>query len=128
MSFNFWVYRAPEGLEPVTKWPQMLSEGLGSPAKVSAVIKELLPSVKWLSHEGHHTFGEAVDPVYNGGFFLTLYENDTGSICLIATSNHASPSTLRAIMDRFSLNYCCTDFGDFRKPHSVDNNWKELPK
>jgi len=123
MSFNFWMYRAAPDLAPVTQWPDMLAEELGSPAEMRQILETLLHSVKWAPNEGSQSSGEAIDPRYDSAYRFSLHENKSGSVCLITTTNHASPQTLSAIMDRFSLNYCCTDFGDFRQPHLCDDNW-----
>lgn len=31
-----------------------------------------------------------------------------------------------AVMERFALNYCCADFGDFRFPQLFDEHWNLL--
>jgi len=128
MSFHFWLYRAPPGLGPFTQWQAMQAERLGSQHEVCMALSEVLQSVKWISYKDKHTFGEAVDSRYKCSYFLSLHEHEVGSVSFITTSNHASPFTLSAIMDRLSQNYCCTDFGDFRHPHVCDDNWKVVEK
>ncbi|THD01147.1 hypothetical protein B1810_21395 [Panacagrimonas perspica] len=101
----------------------MLAEDLGPRAEIRRVLETLLHSLKWISGEGTQISGEAIDPRYDSAYRLSLHENESGAVCFITTTNHASPQTLSVIMDRFSLNYCCTDFGDFRQPHRCDDNW-----
>jgi hypothetical protein len=125
MSFSFYMYRGPDTLPPLTKWEKNMAEPIASRAEVCEALSQLLPSVEWRAHKEGHTFGSAVDPRYNASHALGTFEVD-GAVVLISTDNRASPSTLAKIMDRFGLNYCCTDFGDFRHPHACDDDWQPI--
>lgn len=127
MSFNFHMYRGVEGLAPLTKWEENMAAPIGVRAEVCDALSKLLPSVEWREHKGGHTFGRAVDPRYDVDHALSTFELE-GAVVLISTDNRASPFTLAKIMDHFNLNYCCTDFGDFRDPHASDDDWKPIQK
>jgi len=123
MGFSFYLYRGPKLLPPITRWESNMGEPIGSGPEIRDALSHLLPSVVWESSSSGHTFGRAIDPRYDVGHSLATFEQD-GVVLLISTSNHASPFTLAKIMDRFSLNYCCTEFGDFRDPHASDDDWR----
>jgi len=110
------------------QWESMQAEAIGTRTEVTAALAAILQDLVWLSDDGGHPFGEAVDPIYGSRFFVHAHEDENGQVAWLSTSNHASPSTLARIMDRFALNYCCTEFGDFRHPHHVDDDWKPTTK
>lgn len=110
----------------MTEWPDMLARPLGSSAEVCQALAESLGGVEWRSGDGKPIGGEATDATYGGRYSICLHEDDAGSVCLIAVSNHASPMTLSVVMERFALNYCCTDFGAFRFPQLFDEHWNLL--
>ena len=125
MSFTFYLYRGPASLPPLTQWESNRAEPIGPGLEVRDALSQLLPSVEWGAQKNGHVFGNALDPRYDVRHLLSTYEID-GAVVLISTSNHASSHTLARIMDRFGLNYCCTEFGDFRAPHASDDDWKPL--
>jgi hypothetical protein len=129
MSFTFFLYRAHEGLPPITQWPDMLCQAIGSPEEVRDSLSALLEQVEWIKIKDDHSFCQAVEPRYHpsGRFSIHLQQDGSGAVVLLGLSNHASPSTLAAVMDRFGLNYCCTSLGDLRQPHACDDHWNRTP-
>jgi hypothetical protein len=127
MSFNFHMYRGVGSLPPLTEWEENMATPIGVRADVCDALSKLLPSVEWKEYKNGHTFGSAVDARYDVGYALSTFELE-GAVVLISTDNRASSCTLAKIMDHFSLNYCCTDFGDFRDPHTSDDDWNPISK
>ena len=125
MSWSFYIYRAPAGTPPVIEWPRMLSEAVGTPEEVRTILTEMLPAVEWIKIEKDNSFGSSGDLHHQiGGFYVHLHNNDAGLVSLISMGNGGSPLTLSRVMDRLGLNYCCTEFGDFREPHRCNAEWE----
>jgi hypothetical protein len=128
VSFHFNLYRAPLDAPPLPKWDRNLAEPIGGRSEVWQRLMELLPTVQRESEEGANVSGSGVDCVYKSRYAISTAELEAGGVYLIRTDNHSSPTTIRAIMDRFDLNRCCTDFGDFREPHACDDEWNLVKK
>lgn len=126
MGFNFYMYRGAADIPPFTRWESNLAAPIAPRDDVWSGLSELFPSIKRESEKDGHTFGHGVDARYDCQFQVSTVEIHAGVVVFISTDNRASPSTLSAIMDRFKLNYCCTDFGDFRHPQSCDDDWKPI--
>lgn len=125
MGWNFQLYRADSPLPPV-QWEDNLAEPIGTCGAVLAGLAEMLPI------ELHPTDEFALsatvrDPQGGEAFDVVGYEFEPGIVGMLSVGHRAPPAVLAALMDRFGLDHCCTEHGDFRDPHRSDDDWNPLP-
>lgn len=123
MSFSFHLYRAPAHTGPISEWERNLAEPIGSATEVHAALAQLFATLTWGLPVNGHTHGEAFDERRRAWFRIATYEVEPAVVSIISVGHQASPATISTIMDRFGLNFCCTDFGDFRNPHLSEEDW-----
>ena len=64
MSFDFYPYRAPQGLPPVAQWPSTLAQPLVASEEVRGILSGFLEGLQWIKHDSGRSFGKAIDPRY----------------------------------------------------------------
>lgn len=103
MPFRLSLFRAAEGLGPMTAWEREHREPLGSREEIKAALEELLPDLRWR---------DASDMLSASGPFegeehaleITLFGSPDET--LMDLSVYSRPPAVRAIMSRLRLNYC----------------------
>ena len=125
MSWNYWLYRGPEGAGSPADWSGVDNAApLGTRAEVVAGLERVLPALDWYGED--RLAASFIDPVYGPGARLYLCVADE-QVVMIWPDNHTSPSVIATIMDAFALNHCVTEHGERRYPHEIDRDWNPLP-
>ncbi|MCU3444000.1 hypothetical protein [Enterobacter asburiae] len=121
MSFDFYLYRAAEGLGSLLEWEEDHAEPLGSLSDLQAQIDSIFPSLQWSQNaDGSLTASDpsAVREVCE----LSLCASQGELVQFVIT--YASPSALRKLMTSLNLNYCCSpESGELRDPFAVGDAW-----
>lgn len=125
MGWRFLLYRSPSELPPM-QWEEDMAAPIGTREEVVAALEEMLP-VEWQPFEGG-LWAQVRDPQGGEAFHVTGYEFTPGVVGMLAPGHRTPPSVLAALMDRFALDRCCTDYGEFRDPHACDDDWRPLPR
>lgn len=111
MSFHFYLYRAPAGSGPMTRWAHMLAEPLGTIDEVMSQLATLFPQVHWTRHvatpgstdgERETWFGSGPDGSGLPYIDILLNEDKPGQVRFIVL-NKAPPSVMRQIVSALSL-------------------------
>lgn len=126
MPFRLSLYRAAEGLGPLSTWDREHRIPLGTREQVKAALEEVLPGLHWReSHQmlsGAGPFGgeeHAYEISLFGGPGETLLDIDV----------YARPPAIRAIMSGLGLNYChAQDSGKLYRPFEAGDHWPGAPR
>ncbi len=104
MSFNFHLYRAPEGTGPMNIWQGMHAEAMGTLAQVRERIDAVFPGLKWQEWAGSCN-GMGSDPLH---YYLDIWlrEEADGQVRFV-TMNKAPPTAMRAVLEALTLNHVC---------------------
>ena len=109
MGWKFLLYRSDSPLPPM-QWEDDLAVPIGTRDAVAAGLAEMLP-IEWSPTDEFALWAVVRDPQGGEAFH----------------GHRAPPAVLAALMDRFGLDHCCTEHGDFRDPHRSDDDWNPLP-
>lgn len=111
MSFHFYLYRAPAGSGPMTRWERMLAEPLGTVGEVKEQLAALFPQVNWTRHqspldatsdERETWFGMGPHGAALPYIDILLNEDASGQVHFVVL-NKAPPSVMRQIVSALSL-------------------------
>ena len=121
MSFQFYLYRAAEGLPPISKWNEMLAHPLGSMDVVKDQLAILYPQVTW-KKSGGWWYGIGPDRGAEPYLDILLTEQEPGQ-CYFVVLNKAPPSAMRKIIEALNLNYVAApESGDLVDPYAYDDD------
>jgi len=121
MGWNFQLYRTDSPLPPM-QWEDNLAEPIGTSEAVAAGLGEMLP-IEWRATDEFALWATVRDPQGGEAFDVVGYEFEPGIVGMLSVGHRAPPAVLAALMDRFGLDHCCTEHGDFRDPHRSDEDW-----
>jgi hypothetical protein len=121
MSFDFYLYRAPEGLGSLLEWEEDHAVPLGRLHELRDQIASLYPLLVWredpdgsLSAQGNCDMAETCE--------LSLRASQGEKVQFVVA--YAAPPILRQLMGTLHLNYCCAlESGELRDPFSADTSW-----
>ena len=108
MSFHFHLYRARDGLGPMTEWEEMHAEPLGAVETVKSRLSAIFPQLEWRKRGEYWTaLSSTRDAVASPYLDVMLTEEAPGQ-CHFVVLNKAPPSVMRKIMEAMNLNYVCS--------------------
>lgn len=108
MSFHFHLYRAKQGLGPMTEWEEMHAVPLGPVEAVKSRLSAIFPQLEWQQVREHWT---ALSPARHdvaSPYLDVMLTEETPGQCHFVVLNKAPPSAMRRIMEAMHLNYVCS--------------------
>jgi hypothetical protein len=122
MPFRLSLFRAVEGLGPMTAWEQEHREPLGTRDDVKAALQQVLPDLRWEESSGMLFAAGAFDGEEHA-FEITLF--GAPDVVLMDIGVYSRPPAIRAIMSGLRLNYChAQESGELRDPFQAGDDWK----
>lgn len=120
MSFNFYLYRAAEGLPPMDEWEEMHAEPLGAAQEVRRKLDSVLHGLRWSESGGSlNGMGTEQDKCY---LDIWLHPDEDGTLRFIVM-NKAPPSAMRKVCAAFDLNYVAApEAGDLVDVHAYEDH------
>lgn len=120
MSFNFYLYRAAEGLPPMNEWEEMHAVSLGEVEEARCKLDSVLKGLRWSAVEhGWNGLGTEQDKGY---LDIWLLPDEDGTLRFIVM-NKAPPSAMRTVCEAFDLNYVAApEAGDLVDIHAYDDS------
>lgn len=120
MSFNFYLYRAAEGLPPMDEWEEMHAESLGDLEAARHKLDSIFSGLLWSeSEDSLNGLGSEQDTCY---LDIRLQPDEDGTLRFIVM-NKAPPSAMRKVCEAFGLNYVAApEAGDLVDVHAYDDN------
>ena len=121
MPFQFSLFRAVEGLGPMSTWDREHREPLGSRDEVKAAIERVLPGLRWRESDGLLFASGSLDEEEHA-YEITLFGHSDDVLMDITV--YSRPPAIRAIMSGLGLNYCyAQDSGALCFPFEADDHW-----
>lgn len=121
MPFQLSLYRAAEGLGPLTAWDREHRLPLGTRTELRAALDRLLPGLRWRD-SGDVLF--AAGPFGNEDHALELSLHGRPDEVLLDFHVYALPPPIRVIMSGLDLNYCyAVDSGALYHPFAAGERW-----
>lgn len=120
MSFNFYLYRAAEGLPAMNEWEEMHAQPLAEVDGARRKLDSVLGGLRWSEVEGAwNGLGAEQDACY---LDVWLHPDEDGTLRFIVM-NKAQPSVMRKVCDAFGLNYVAApEAGDLVDIHGYDDS------
>ena len=127
MSLSFYIYRAVEGLGPLTKWESNQAQALGGIEEIKARITAIFPRINWQATSASATnHWSGLGPNQPGSSYLDLSISTAspgaagpGDVVYFVVGRKMLPSIMRKLMEGLDLNYvCCPDTGDLVDPYA----------
>lgn len=120
MPFQLSVYRAAEGLGPMTEWGKEHREPLGTRDEVQAAVDQVFPDLCWEEYNGF--LFASTHPDDDHGFEITLHGERTDK--LLDISIYSFPPAVRRLMSGLNLNYCfAPESGELYFPFKAGDRW-----
>lgn len=121
MPFRFSLFRAVEGLGPMSAWDREHREPLGSRDEVKAALDRVLPGLRW---EDSSDMLFASGPFDGEDHALEISLFGRSSETLMDIGVYSRPPAIRAIMSGLRLNYCYAQESDeLRFPFNAGDHW-----
>lgn len=119
MSFNFYLYRAAEGLPPMNEWEAMHAAPLGKMEEVVRKLDAVLGGLHWsVVEDAWNGLGTEQDRCY---LDIWLHPDEDGVLRFIVM-NKAPPSAMRKVCSAFDLNYVAApEAADLVDVHAYDD-------
>jgi hypothetical protein len=108
MSFHFHLYRAKEGLGPMTEWEEMHAVPLGPVEAVKSRLSAIFPQLEWKQVRDHWTALSSARDDEAAPYLDVMLGEETPGQCHFVVLNKAPPSVMRKIMEAMDLNYVCS--------------------
>ena len=103
MPFRLSLFRAIEGLGPLTTWEREHSEPLGTRDDLKAALESILSGLHW-EESTQRLFASGPFDGEEHAFEITLFGRPDETLMDIDV--YARPPVIRAIMSGLGLNYC----------------------
>jgi hypothetical protein len=121
MPFRLSLFRAVEGLGPMTTWDREHREPLGKRDNVKALLEGILPVLRW-RESSRLLFASGPFGAEEHAFEITLIGSPDET--LMDISVYACPPVVRTIMSGLILNYCyAQDSGELCFPFKAGDRW-----
>jgi hypothetical protein len=121
MPFRLSLFRATEGLGPMTAWEREHREPLGSRDEIKAALDGVLPGLRW-EESGGMLFASGPFDGDEHAFEITLFGSPDDT--LMDISVYSRPPAIRAIMSGLRLNYChAHESGELYDPFKAGDHW-----
>ena len=103
MPFRLSLFRAVDGLGPLSTWEREHREPLGTRDDVKAALEAVLPGLRWEESRGM-LFGSGPFGGEDHAYEISLFGGPGET--LLDIDVYARPPAIRAIMCGLRLNYC----------------------
>ena len=121
MPFRFSLFRAVEGLGPMSKWDREHRESLGSRDEVKAALERVLRGLRWTESSGL-LFASGPFDGEEHAYEITLFGQADEP--LMDISVYSRPPAIRTIMSGLGLNYCyAQESGELCFPFKAGDHW-----
>lgn len=121
MPFRFSLFRARDGLGPMSTWDREHRQPLGGRHEVKAALERVLPQVRWEESDAM-LFGSGPFGGEGQAYEITLFGRAGETLMDIGV--YARPPVVRAIMTGLGLNYChAEESGELRFPFEAGDHW-----
>ena len=121
MPFRLSLYRAVEGLGPLSTWDREHRDRLGTRNAVKAALEQVLPELHWEESSGL-LFASGPFDGEEHAYEITLF-GETDEI-LVDIGVYSCPPAIRAIMSGLGLNYCyAQESGELYFPFKAGDQW-----
>ncbi len=121
MPFRFSLFRAPDGLGPMSTWEREHRQPLGRRDDVKAALDAVLPGLRWEESSGM-LFGSGAFDGEEHAYEISLFGGPGET--LLDVDVYARPPAIRAIMSGLGLNHChAAESGDVLFPFEVADHW-----
>lgn len=121
MPFRFSLFRAADGLGPLSTWEREHREPLGTRDEVKAALEGVLPGLCWEESSGM-LFGSGPFDGEEHAYEISLFGGPGEALMDIDV--YARPPAIRAIMLGLRLNYChAGESGELLFPFEAGDHW-----
>jgi hypothetical protein len=121
MPFRFSLFRAIEGLGPLSTWEREHREPLGSRDDVRAALDRVLPSLHW-EESSLMLFASGPFDGEEHALEITLFGRPDETLMDIVV--YSRPPAIRAIMSELGLSYCYAQESDeLHFPFKAGDHW-----
>lgn len=121
MPFRLSLYRAAEGLGPMSGWDREHRAALGSREQVKTALDRVLPGLRW-EESGAMLFASGPFDGEEHALEVSLFGPTDGT--LLDIDVYARPPAVRAIMSGLGLNHCYAKESDeLRFPFQAGDRW-----
>ena len=121
MSYDFYLYRAPAGLEGMHEWDDDQRQSLGDVASVHARIAARFPTLAWRQARTGRWLGSGRDED-QAPREVHVGAEDDGQVLLVVA--YAGPREIRALMEAIGANYCyAPEETALRDPYACGERW-----
>lgn len=122
MPFRFSLFRAAEGLGPMSTWECEHREPLGTRDAVRAALDKVLAGLRWQESDGALFASGPFGPEEHA-IEITLFNLPHEPLMDIDV--YAAPPAIRAIMSGLGLNYCyAPESGELCFPFEAGDHWR----
>ena len=119
--FRLSLFRAVDGLGPLSTWDREYREPLGSREEVKAALERFLMGLHWRESSRLLSASGPFDGEEHA-YEISLYGEPNESLRDISV--YSSPPAIRTIMSGLRLNYCyALDSGEFYFPFKAGDHW-----
>ena len=120
MSFNFYLYRAAEGLPAMNAWEEMHAQPLAEVDEAKRKLDSVLGDLRWRARgDAWNGLGTEQDACC---LDVWLRPDEDGMLRFIVM-NKAPPSAMRKVCEAFGLNYVAVpEAGDLVDIHAYDDS------
>lgn len=126
MPFLLSLFRAVEGLGPLSTWDRDHREPLGRREEVQAAIERFMPGLRWRA-SSNMLFASGPFDGEEYAYEISLF-GPPGET-LKDVSVYSRPPAIRAIMSGLDLNYCyALESGEFYFPFEAGDHWPGAPR
>jgi hypothetical protein len=121
MTFRLSLFRAIEGLGPMSTWEREQREPLGTRDEIKAALDGVLPELRW---EDSNRMLFASGPFGGDEHAFELWLFGAPDEMLMDIDVYSAPPAVRAIMSGLRLNYCyAQESGELRDPFKAGDHW-----
>ena len=121
LSVSFHLYRAVEGLGPMTTWDRMHTQPLGTRRELQRKLEEIFPAQRWeCSSKSAWACYEYDDARFPREVRLMGAEDDVVEYVIA----YSGPAAIRTIMTALGLNYCYVpETDELCHPFATGDSW-----
>jgi hypothetical protein len=121
MPFRLSLYRAPEGLGPLSTWDQEHRYALGTREELKTSLERVFGPLSWDTHE---QMLWASCPFNQDTHACEVWLFGKAGEMLLEISVYSAPPPVRAIMSELKLNYCyAQESGELYLPFEAADHW-----
>jgi len=121
MPFRLSLFRAIEGLGPLSTWDREYREPLGSREEIKAALERVLGGMHWSESDGM-LFASGPFDGEEHAYEISLFGQPHAT--LLEIDVYSAPPAIRIVMSGLGLNYCYAQASDqLRFPFKAGDHW-----